>query len=265
MSEEKRDYYEVLGVDKNASADEIKKAFRKLAMKYHPDRNPGNKEAEEKFKEINEAYEVLSDEDKRRNYDQFGHAGVDGQGFGGFSGGSGFGGFGGFDDIFSDLFGGGFGGFGGGGGTSSGRRGPSRGSDMRINLRLSFKDAVFGTEKKIKIKSIELEKPQQWAFNIIESKYHDKSYSIYQMSMILDLLNRHNPNMVDNNGNLAFLILFCKYCQNYDPANIKEHVYMYYTIYNIVLLDIYKDAEYDEFAPGLIQNINEVIGNIKKF
>ena len=152
MSEEKRDYYEVLGVDKNASADEIKKAYRKLAMKYHPDRNPGNKEAEEKFKEINEAYEVLSDEDKRRNYDQFGHAGVDGQGFGGFSGGSGFGGFGGFDDIFSDLFGGGFGGFGGGGGTSSGRRGPSRGSDMRINLRLSFKDAVFGTEKKIKIK-----------------------------------------------------------------------------------------------------------------
>ena len=119
--------------------------------------------------------------------------------------------------------------------------------------------------KKIKIKSIELEKPQQWAFNIIESKYQDKSYSIYQMSMILDLLNRHNPSMVENNGNLAFLILFCKYCQNYDPANIKEHVYMYYTIYNIVLLDIYKDAEYDEFAPGLIQNINEVIGNIKKF
>ncbi|MGN0194200.1 MAG: molecular chaperone DnaJ [Pseudoramibacter sp.] len=153
MSEEKRDYYEVLGVDKNASADEIKKAYRKLAMKYHPDRNPGDKEAEEKFKEINEAYEVLSDEDKRRNYDQFGHAGVDGQGFGGFGGGGS--GFGGFDDIFSDLFGGSFGGFGGfGGGSASGgqHNRPTRGADLRINLRLSFKDAIFGTEKKIKIK-----------------------------------------------------------------------------------------------------------------
>lgn len=154
MSEEKKDYYEVLGVDKNASADEIKKAYRKLAMKYHPDRNPGDKAAEEKFKDINEAYEVLSDEDKRRNYDQFGHAGVDGQGFGtgGFSGS----GFGGFEDIFSDIFGGsGFGGFGGFGDSSSGgstRRGPVRGADMRINLHLTFKEAVYGTTKKIKIK-----------------------------------------------------------------------------------------------------------------
>lgn len=150
MSEEKRDYYEVLGVDKNASADDIKKAYRKLALKYHPDRNKGDKEAEEKFKEANEAYEVLSDDEKRRNYDQFGHAGVDGQGFGGFGGGAGFGG---FEDIFSDIFGGGFGGFGGfGGSAGSARRGPSRGADMRINLHLSFKEAVFGTTKKIKIK-----------------------------------------------------------------------------------------------------------------
>lgn len=152
---EKRDYYEVLGVDKNASADEIKKAYRKMALKYHPDRNPGDKEAEEKFKEANEAYEVLSDETKRRNYDQFGHAGVDGNGFGG-AGTGGFGGFGGFDDIFSDLFGGsgfgGFGGFGSGGGQSQRRQGPSRGSDMKITINLSFREAVFGTTKKIKIK-----------------------------------------------------------------------------------------------------------------
>ena len=110
----KRDYYDVLGVGKSADASEIKKAYRKLAMKYHPDKNPGDKEAEEKFKEINEAYEVLSDETKRRNYDQFGHEGVNGQGFGG-AGGFGGQGFGGFDDIFGDIFGDMFGGgFGGG-------------------------------------------------------------------------------------------------------------------------------------------------------
>lgn len=110
---EKRDYYEVLGLKKGASEDEIKKAFRKMAMKYHPDRNPGDKEAEEKFKEVNEAYSVLSDPDKKSKYDRFGHAGVDpSSGFGGGAGG--FGGFGGFEDIF-DMFGGMFGGgFGGG-------------------------------------------------------------------------------------------------------------------------------------------------------
>lgn len=151
---EKRDYYEVLGVEKSASAEEIKKAYRKLAMKYHPDRNQGDKEAEEKFKEVNEAYEVLSDEQKRANYDQFGHAGVDGNGFGGGGFSGGFGG-GGFEDIFSDIFssfggGGGFGGFSGFGGST--RRGPSRGADMKISLKLSLKEAAFGCEKKIKIK-----------------------------------------------------------------------------------------------------------------
>ena len=111
MAENKRDYYEVLGVKKDASADEIKKAYRKSAMKYHPDRNPGDKEAEEKFKELGEAYEVLSDDEKRSRYDQFGFAGVDpnyGGGAGGYgSGFGGFGGFGDFGDIFGDFFGGG--------------------------------------------------------------------------------------------------------------------------------------------------------------
>ena len=113
MAENKRDYYEVLGVEKSASAEEIKKSYRKKAMKYHPDRNPGDKEAEEKFKELGEAYEVLSDENKRSRYDQFGFAGVDpnyGAGQGGFNGqdfdfGDIFGGFGGFGDIFGDIFG----------------------------------------------------------------------------------------------------------------------------------------------------------------
>ncbi|MDR1120617.1 MAG: DnaJ domain-containing protein, partial [Dysgonamonadaceae bacterium] len=118
----KRDYYEILGVSKNASTDEIKKAYRKKAIQYHPDKNPGNKEAEEKFKEAAEAYEVLSDDNKRQRYNQFGHAGV-----GGASGGGGFGGGMSMDDIFSqfgDIFGGHFGGFGnfGGGFVGSGRR-----------------------------------------------------------------------------------------------------------------------------------------------
>ncbi|MDU4934621.1 MAG: molecular chaperone DnaJ [Peptostreptococcaceae bacterium] len=147
----KRDYYEVLGVGKSADEKEIKKAYRKLAMQYHPDRNPDNKEAEEKFKEINEAYEVLSDENKRRTYDQFGHEGVNGQGgfggqgFGGFSGGAG-----GFEDIFGDIFGDMFGG-GFGGSSRQRRRGPERGADIRQNVTIDFEEAAFGKKVSIKI------------------------------------------------------------------------------------------------------------------
>ncbi len=143
---DKRDYYEVLGLSKGASEDDIKKAFRKMAMKYHPDRNPGDKEAEEKFKEINEAYAVLSDPDKKDKYDRFGHAGVDPNS--GFGGGGGFGGFGGFEDIF-DMFGGAFSGFGGGG--RSRRNGPQKGSDLQKTVTIDFEEAAFGTKKEIRI------------------------------------------------------------------------------------------------------------------
>ena len=143
MAEDKRDYYEVLGIQKGASDAEIKSAFRKMAMKYHPDRNPGDKEAEEKFKEVNEAYSVLSDPEKKEKYDRFGFAGIDpNAGFGGGGGFSGFGGEGfGFDDIFN-MFGGGFGGFGGG---SSRRNGPRRGADIQKSMNISFEDAVFSS------------------------------------------------------------------------------------------------------------------------
>lgn len=141
----KRDYYEVLGVDKNATEDELKRAYRKLARKYHPDVNKDDPQAEEKFKEINEAYSVLSDSKTRAQYDQFGHEGPTGQGFGGFDF-SGFGG-GGFGDIFDMFFGGG--GFGGGGGSR--RQGPTRGSDMRYDLAITFEEAAFGTSKEIEV------------------------------------------------------------------------------------------------------------------
>ena len=146
---EKRDYYEVLGVARNANADEIKKAYRKAAIKYHPDKNPGDKEAEEKFKEAAEAYDVLSNQDKRARYDQFGHAGMSGAAGGGFGGG----GFGGFsmEDIFSqfgDIFGGHFGGFGGG---SRGGARVSRGSDIRVKVKLTLSEIANGTTKKLKI------------------------------------------------------------------------------------------------------------------
>lgn len=149
----KRDYYEVLGVEKTASADDIKKAYRKKAIQYHPDRNPGDKEAEEKFKEAAEAYEVLSNPQKRQRYDQFGHAGVDGAAGGGaqWSGS--------MQDIFEhfgDIFGGGFGGgfgdfFGGGRGGGRGQR-VNRGGDLRVKVRLTLNDILNGVEKKIKVK-----------------------------------------------------------------------------------------------------------------
>ncbi|MBU5453902.1 molecular chaperone DnaJ [Caproiciproducens sp. MSJ-32] len=142
-----KDYYQILGLEKGASDDEIKRAFRKLAVKYHPDKNPGDKEAEAKFKEINEAYQVLSDPEKKARYDQFGTADFDASGFGA----GGFGGFGGFD--FSDL--GGFGDifdtFFGGGGSSRRRNGPQRGDDLEYTLNLTFEEAVFGCEKEISI------------------------------------------------------------------------------------------------------------------
>ncbi|MDF2833544.1 MAG: dnaJ [Chryseobacterium indoltheticum] len=149
----KRDYYEVLEVSKSASTDEIKKAYRKMAIKYHPDKNPGDKEAEEKFKEAAEAYEVLSDDNKKARYDQYGHAGVGGAG--GFGGG-GFGGGMNMEDIFSqfgDIFGGGgFGGFGGGGGG----RQQVKGSNLRIRIKLNLEEMVNGTQKTLKVKKMKM-------------------------------------------------------------------------------------------------------------
>ena len=149
---EKRDYYEVLGVDKSATADEIKKAYRKITRENHPDLHPGDKECEERFKEANEAYEVLSDEEKRKKYDQFGHAAFDpnagfgGGGFGGFGGG--FGDFGDLSDLFGDIFG-----F--GGGTRSNPNAPRRGDNIRVSANISFEEAAFGCEKEITYGRIE--------------------------------------------------------------------------------------------------------------
>ena len=148
-AENKRDYYEVLGVQKGATEEEIKKAYKKMARKYHPDLNPGDKEAEEKFKEVNEAYEVLSDSEKKARYDQFGFAGVDpnfGAGGGGYGGGAGFD-FGDLGDIFGSFFGGGF----GGGQTRRNPNAPQRGESIRMNLTISFEEAAFGCEKELEL------------------------------------------------------------------------------------------------------------------
>ena len=154
MAETKRDYYEVLGVDKNVSDDDLKKAYRRLAKKYHPDANPNNKEeAEKKFKEVNEAYEVLSDKQKRSMYDRFGHSGPNGyssdfSGFSGFEGFNGFGGDGGFEVNFEDIFSS-F--FGGGASRSQRKNGPQRGRDIRVRIDITFQEAVFGTTKEITV------------------------------------------------------------------------------------------------------------------
>ncbi len=157
---EKRDYYEVLGVEKNANADDIKKAYRKAAIKYHPDKNPGDKEAEEKFKEAAEAYDVLSNPDKRARYDQFGHAGLGGAAGGGAGGFGGFGGGFSMEDIFSqfgDIFGGHFGG--GFGQSRGGGRRVNRGSDIRVKVRLTLQEISTGVTKKLKInKTVACEK-----------------------------------------------------------------------------------------------------------
>lgn len=151
MAENKRDYYEVLGLAKGASDDEIKKSYRRLAKQYHPDMNPGNEEAEKKFKEVNEAYSVLSDADKRQKYDQFGHAAFDpasGGGYGGFDGG--FGGFdmGDFGSIFENIFS-------GGGFSSQRRNGPARGDDIEMKISISFEEAAFGCKKEISFNKID--------------------------------------------------------------------------------------------------------------
>lgn len=149
MAAEKRDYYEVLGVDKSASEDEIKRAYKKMARKYHPDLNPDNKEAEEKFKEVNEAYEVLSDSDKKARYDQFGFAGVDsnyGAGAGGGAYGAGGFDFGDLGDIFGSFFGGGF-----GSAQCRNPNAPQRGESIRLSVTISFEEAAFGCEKEVSV------------------------------------------------------------------------------------------------------------------
>ena len=151
---EKRDYYEVLGVKKDATPEEIKKAYRKLAKENHPDLHPGDKACEERFKEANEAFEILSDPDKRKKYDQFGHAAFDpNAGFGGGAGFDGFGGFGGFGDL-GDIFGDIFGGF--GGASRANPNAPRRGEDLRTQVTISFEEAAFGCEKEITVPIIEV-------------------------------------------------------------------------------------------------------------
>ena len=150
MSEQKRDYYEILGVERSASEEEIKKAYKKKVKMYHPDLNPGDKTAEEKMKEVNEAYEVLSNADKKAQYDQFGHSGMNGGPGGGYSGGFGgdYGGFGGdFGDIFDMFF--------GGGGRRDSQSGPRKGADLRYDMSITFEEACFGVDKEFEINRME--------------------------------------------------------------------------------------------------------------
>src|SRR6202142_3023836 len=141
-SDKKRDYYEVLGVERGAGEEDLKKAYRRLAIQFHPDRNPGDKQAEEKFKELNEAYQVLSDPEKRAQYDRFGHAAFQGQGAGGFGG---FDFTQGFEEVFSDIFGDFF-----GTGRGRSRSRTRRGDDLRYDLEIDFEEAANGTEKSVK-------------------------------------------------------------------------------------------------------------------
>ena len=170
MAEQKRDYYEVLGVNKGVSDEELKKAYRKMAKQYHPDLHPGDKDAEAKFKECNEAYAVLSDAEKRRAYDQFGHAGVDGQGFSGFSGSA-------VDlgDIFGSFFGGAFGG--------GGRRnnGPVRGADLKYNMSLEFMEAAFGVDKTITINKEEPPHPRRLLPNLYKTNHLHPKHILHSL------------------------------------------------------------------------------------
>ena len=180
----KRDYYEVLGVDKNASEAEIKRAYRKVAKKYHPDMNPGDKTAEQKFKEATDAYNILSDPEKRKLYDQYGHAAFE-QGAGGFNGG----GFGGFDfggdmgDIFGDIFGGMFGGGSRGGARQANR--PTQGAHVRARIHVTFEEAVFGTSKKIEITLKEYERlgSVQAVINLLEYPSSSTLYRWYERKL----------------------------------------------------------------------------------
>ena len=151
----KRDYYDILGVEKNATDDEIKRAYRKLAKKYHPDVNQGDSNSEAKFKEVNEAYEVLSNSQKRTKYDQFGHSAFEQGGSGGGFG-AGFEGFGGFGDIFETFFDGAFGGSGFNSRSSKGRKGPQRGADLKYRIEIAFEEAAFGVNKEISLTRTEL-------------------------------------------------------------------------------------------------------------
>ena len=203
----KRDYYEVLGVEKTASDDELKKAYRKLARQYHPDVNPGNAEAEEKFKEINEAYEVLSDSGKREQYDRFGHDGPGGfgggaGGFGGFGGGD----FGGMNDIFDMFFGGGFGG-------GQQQKGPRKGADLRYDLTIDFEEAVFGTEKTVTLPKWES------CGTRFKTRHFYRFFPIFDLSCsALEIINMHRTIKIE-------------FCKNQFVTKIHQRFYHFMLVF----------------------------------